>query len=159
LLDELGLPAALHALAESAAKRAGVDLELHADPDAERLDPDREITCYRVVQESLTNIIRHARARCVRIALTQSEAYLHLSIIDDGIGFDVEEALSSASASSHMGLLGMRERLSLVGGSLNIQSRLGQGTQIRMSLPLRGTVALGKEERNREFIQLNESHG
>lgn len=151
LLDELGLPAALQALVDSAAKRAGLDVEFQADPRIERLAPDWEITCYRVVQESLTNVIRHSRAQCVRVELAQSEAYFHMSIVDDGIGFDVEEVLSGTSAGAHMGLLGMRERLSLVGGTLSIESRPGHGTQVRVSLPLRGSVESGKARRPRVF--------
>jgi len=151
LLDELGLPAALQALVDSAAKRAGLDVELETDPQIERLDPEWEITCYRVVQESLTNVIRHSRARCVRVRLTQSEADFQIDITDDGIGFDVEDVLAGTSASAHMGLLGMRERLSLVGGTLSIESRPGHGTQIRVSLPLRGSVESSKTRRPRVF--------
>jgi signal transduction histidine kinase len=151
LLDELGLPSALQALVDSAAKRAGLDVEFQTDPRIERLAPDWEITCYRVVQESLTNVIRHSRARCVRVELAQSEAYFQISVSDDGIGFDVEEVLSGTSAGAHMGVLGMRERLSLVGGTLSIESRPGHGTQVRVSLPLRGSIESSKARRPRDF--------
>jgi signal transduction histidine kinase len=149
LLDELGLPAALQALVESVAKRSGIDVELETDPRLERLDPEREIACYRVVQESLTNVIRHSRARFVRVGLGQSDAYIHLTITDDGIGFNLKEVFSDTSSGSHMGLLGMRERISLVGGTLGIQSIPGSGTQIRIAMPLSG---------NAEPIEGRESH-
>jgi signal transduction histidine kinase len=94
-----------------------------------------ETTCFRVVQEALTNVIRHAQAQRVSIELRQGQEGLELSIRDDGRGFDVERALQHAAGGASLGLLGMQERVQFAGGQIDIQSAPGQGTEIRVSFP------------------------
>ena len=112
LLDELGLAAALQPLVDWRRSDRALTWNSESDPRLGRLSPDQEITCYRVVQESLTNVIRHSRATRVRVELVEVDGYLDLTISDDGVGFDVDEVYLNATAGSRMGLLGMRERLS-----------------------------------------------
>jgi signal transduction histidine kinase len=94
------------------------------------------IACFRVVQEALTNVVRHARAGYVWIELSRSEYALALVVRDDGVGFDVSKTLAQGTHEGHLGLLGMRERVEILGGSLVVDSKPGQGTRINVWLPL-----------------------
>jgi signal transduction histidine kinase len=100
-----------------------------------KLDPDIETVLYRVSQEALNNIIKHAEAKHVIVRLELKQESIALYIKDDGKGFDVEEALMDY-LEGRIGLLGMQERASIVGGSLSIQSRKGHGTVILAEIPL-----------------------
>ncbi|HEX6620986.1 MAG TPA: GAF domain-containing sensor histidine kinase [Solirubrobacteraceae bacterium] len=131
-LDQLGLAPALASLAQ----RTGAvnDLEVRADvdlPDDRRFAPELETTVYRVVQESLTNAVKHAGASSIDIAVCCAEDAVEVSVADDGIGFD-----SEAAAGNGFGLAGMRERVELAGGELSVQPGAGAGTVIRARLPL-----------------------
>ena len=130
ILDDLGLAAALAWRVDefNAAGSAHAALEI-VGLDG-RLPRQVELTCYRLVQEALTNISRHAGATSVRIAVGRAPALLDLQIRDDGVGFD------AAAVSPGLGLRGMRERLALLGGDLAIDSQPGTGTELRASLPL-----------------------
>jgi signal transduction histidine kinase len=135
ILDDLGLAAALRWYVAREAKRAGLDYALEP-AELPRQPPALEITCFRLVQEAITNVARHARARKVEVSLAvEGERALSLSIRDDGQGFDVAEAYQRTAAGQSQGLLGMRERASLVGGELAIESGPG-GTSIRARFPL-----------------------
>jgi signal transduction histidine kinase len=131
-LDQLGLAPALASLAQRTA--AGNDLEVRADvelPDDRRLAPELETTVYRVVQESLTNVVKHARASSIDIAVRCADDAVDVSVVDDGIGFDTD-----AAAHDGFGLAGMRERVELAGGELSVLPGAGAGTVIRARLPL-----------------------
>lgn len=93
------------------------------------------VTCFRVVQEALTNAIRHARAREVRIDLQQTPQAVRVSVQDDGVGFDLGTTGRQAAAHGHLGLVGMKERVEILGGDLAIESRPGGGTRVSVSLP------------------------
>jgi signal transduction histidine kinase len=95
-----------------------------------------EIGAFRVVQEGLTNVLRHADAHSVRIEVRREPALLGLRVHDDGRGFDVEAARQGATRGSHFGLVGMRERLRGLGGTLEIRSAPGRGTEVQARLPL-----------------------
>ena len=95
-----------------------------------------ETTVFRVAQIALTNVARHAQAKHVHVELRQHEAELELVIRDDGIGFDVAAALERASRGATLGLLSMQERVRLVGGTLEIESTPGMGTEIRVRFPV-----------------------
>jgi signal transduction histidine kinase len=124
-LDQLGLVPALEALAQ----RVAVDgLDVALDVDLERLDPEIETTVYRLVQEALTNVRRHAEASSVRIEARVADGRVALSIADDGRGFD------PSAHTTGFGVVGMRERAALVGGTLEVASR-PDGTTVRASLP------------------------
>jgi signal transduction histidine kinase len=125
-LDQLGLQPALEALVQRVASTQG--LEIEADLDLRPLDPDVETAVYRLAQEALTNIARHANATAVRLRVRAGDGRTELEIADDGRGFD-----TTADAAG-FGLRGMRERVGLVGGTLDIDSGPG-GTRIRASIP------------------------
>lgn len=128
-LEDLGLRLALQKLAESAAARARLDLELDLQNPLPSLRPDVEQTLYRIAQEALENIVRHAQAKKLTLRLA-CNGRTHLIVEDDGIGFDPRQAASGG----HFGLAGMKERAELVGGTLKIESYPGKGTKIVLEL-------------------------
>jgi len=136
LLDDLGLVAALRWHADGEAKRAGFTLDFVAEPADIRPAPEIGIACYRVVQEALTNVARHARAGHVRVELAAAEGWLDLRIHDDGVGFDARAARERAARGASFGLLSMTERARLLDGRLEIDSAPGRGTEIRARFPL-----------------------
>lgn len=138
LLDELGLEASLRWFVEREARRAGLQLELRLEAPAVRPSAEVETTCFRVVQESITNVIRHAQARRVEVELRAEGRELILTVRDDGKGFDVAAAHRRAVRGGSQGLLGMQERAALVGGTLQVESAPGSGTVVRARLPLAG---------------------
>lgn len=135
LLDDLGLVAALRWLVDHQAQRSGFEARLEAEPARINVSPEVEIGCYRVVQEALNNIARHAQAHNVRVEVALREGELRLLIRDDGVGFDVKAARERASHGASMGLLTMSERTRLLGGRLEMKSAPGQGTEIRAVFP------------------------
>ncbi len=134
LLDDLGLVAALRWYVARQARVAGFMVHFKAEDLGRRLVPTLETTCFRVAQEALTNVVRHARAREVWVQLT-CENELCLTIRDDGIGFDVVAAQARASRGESFGLLGMRERVGIVNGCMTISSSPGQGTFVSACFP------------------------
>jgi signal transduction histidine kinase len=136
MLDDLGLQAALRWYLDRLAQRAGLTAHFAAEPFSTPLSPDMETACFRVAQEALTNTLRHARAQVVSVELSQNGSELLMRITDDGVGFDVRGALEKASQGRSLGLLGLRERVALLGGRIGIHSALGQGTEIRVAFPL-----------------------
>jgi len=138
LLDEVGLVPALRAYLVSQEAVSGVVMYLDTDEattDATERHPDFEIACFRVVQESVTNALRHAAARGVRVRLVRTGHLLSLSIQDDGRGFDTA-TLDRAAAAGHLGVVGMRERARARGGSFRLTSRPGGGTTVEIEMPL-----------------------
>jgi PAS domain S-box-containing protein len=133
LLDDLGLVPALRWYLDQQAQRAGLRIEFSADPALERMSPEIETACFRVAQEALTNVVRHARAQTVSVELHRTPEALHLVVRDDGIGFDVMTAEQGAS----LGLLGMRERVALLAGEMDCKSAPGRGTEIHAFFPVR----------------------
>jgi signal transduction histidine kinase len=136
LLDDLGLMPALRWYVNRQAERAGFTVVFMADSIEGHLFPDLEITCFRVVQEALTNVARHARAQHVLVALRQRDTELELMIRDDGVGFDVRSALERAAHGASLGLLSMEERVALIGGKMEIESVAMRGAEIRACFPL-----------------------
>jgi signal transduction histidine kinase len=129
-LDQLGLVAALEDLVERVEHGAGVELATDLEIDAKRLDPELESVVYRLVQESLTNVAKHAGAKGAVLQVTVGEGRLGVLVSDDGEGFDPDAERSG------FGLDGMRERVELAGGELQIESKPGSGTRVMASLPL-----------------------
>ncbi len=129
-LDELGLQPAL----ESLAGRSEVDIDLRIDL-AERLPAEIESTVYRLVQEALTNVTKHARAGRVEVSVHDADGQVEVVVRDDGAGFD------SHRRTTGFGLVGMRERLALVHGTLDIETARGEGTTLSASIPVRRRVA------------------
>lgn len=134
MLDDLGLLPALRWFVEREAKWAGFEAHLVADENQPRLAAQVELVCFRIAQEALTNVVRHADAKEVRVELHFTEQACDLQVIDDGCGFDAPTVNKQITS---LGLIGMYERAALVGGRLDIQSRPGKGTLIHAILPLR----------------------
>jgi signal transduction histidine kinase len=134
ILDDLGLVQALQFLADSVSTRG--EMSVHVESTMERrCSPNVETAAYRVVQAALTNAARHARATCVEIQIAERADQLECVIHDDGVGFDVGAVLVRTSDKG-LGLVGMRERVSALGGTLLIESRLGRGTVLQFKLPM-----------------------
>ncbi len=142
MLDDLGLCPALSWLARTLGEWAGfgVTLEAGLDPE-ERLDPEVETLAFRVVQESLTNAMRHSGAAGARVSVARAADRLTVRISDAGRGFDPAAVLAPAEEASGFGLRGMRDRVELAGGSFRIVSGPGEGARIEASLPLAGREA------------------
>jgi two-component system, NarL family, sensor histidine kinase UhpB len=137
-LDQLGLAAALRDTTERMADRAG----LHARfvDDGGGIEPDSVLATaiFRVAQEALTNITRHAHAKNVIVELQVAAGELVLAVSDDGVGFDYDGARTRAVKGMSMGILGMEERVELAGGTLRVVSRPGHGTRVHATFPLGG---------------------
>jgi signal transduction histidine kinase len=129
-LDDLGLTLALRKMAEDAASRAGLTLVMPEIIMVPRLSPDVEHSIYRVAQEAVTNVMKHASAKKLTVKLEFVEGGATLTVSDDGVGFNVEQI----DKTSHFGLAGMQERAQLVGGELNIMSKPGLGTTIKLTI-------------------------
>jgi signal transduction histidine kinase len=136
VLDDLGLSSSVEWLAQRMRADGAMRIDLHLDVGRE---PPRPIALamFRVAQEALTNVVRHARASCVSIRLTDDGSHLRLVVADDGVGFDVEAA--ERRYEECVGLLGMTERIALVGGRLTIDSGRS-GTTVAADVPLAGDV-------------------
>ena len=129
-LEELGLGSALRQLAESAASRGSLDLELALPDPLPSLSPDVEQCLYRIAQEALENVLAHAGAKHLALSLSQTEAAVTLTVRDDGAGFDP----ARAEKSGHFGLLGMRERAAMAGGEFKVESGPGKGTTVTLTI-------------------------
>ena len=137
MLDDLGLESALRWYTNRQAALTGLQAEFQADALEDRLDPVIETACFRVAQEALTNVVRHARARNVTVALRKRNGHLHLFVRDDGAGFDVAALRQQAVQGASLGLLSMEERATLVDGGLELKSAPGQGTEVHAWFPLK----------------------
>jgi signal transduction histidine kinase len=137
-LDSLGLEDALRGYAEEWATTSGIAVEI-VTHGLENIDlpVTAETTIYRVVQEALTNILKHAQATHVSIILEQRSDLLRTIVEDDGVGFALETVRKERSGGQQLGLVGMAERATLVGGTLTVESEPGRGTTIYLHIPLR----------------------
>jgi PAS domain S-box-containing protein len=136
LLDDLGLVAALRWHMDREAQRAGLISEFVADLLETRLSPELETACFRIAQEALTNVVRHAQANRVRVELRRRRAELHMMIRDDGVGFNARAVRNRRAAAVHLGLQGMQERALILGGQFKIKSAALFGTEIHAWFPL-----------------------
>jgi len=129
-LDDFGLVAALERLTLNFQEQTGISLAFHSTLGSDRLPPEVETALYRIVQESLTNIVKHARAGSVSILVGRKDGAVSVVVEDDGIGFD-----PARTREEGLGLIGMRERVALLGGRLTIESRPGAGTTFVAEVP------------------------
>ncbi len=135
VLDDLGLVRALQALAATSAEVSGLRIDVQAVGFESRLSSELETVIYRLVQEALTNILKHAGAHAVSILLDHASDQIRVIVEDDGIGFDVD-GRTGRNDTSHLGLSSMRERLTLVRGEMTIESTPGAGTALFIVLPV-----------------------
>jgi len=132
VLDDFGAVAALRQLVAEVRNRHGISIRLGVSGDQVRLSPESELTVYRVAQEALSNVVRHAKARHTRVDLQFGEQVV-LTVTDDGCGIPAT-GITAESPGGHLGLIGMRERVNLVGGSLEVRARKPHGTLVRATV-------------------------
>lgn len=136
MLDDLGLVPTLRWYIKQFSQRVGIEAELQVLNLDKRLQPDVETALFRVAQEALTNVTRHARASAVRLLLEQTEDTIYAEIKDNGRGFNVAAVMNHQTAAQGAGLFGIRERVALLGGELHIFSEADQGTRLTIDIPL-----------------------
>ena len=136
VLEHLGLVAVLESARTEFANRTGLSVKLSCVKLTVRLPADTELALYRILQETLKNVEKHAHARHVTVQLTNQDSIAQLTIKDDGIGFDPKPLANGRKRKKGLGLLGMRERASYVGGTLKIKSVLRAGTEVQARIPL-----------------------
>ncbi|MGI6142423.1 MAG: sensor histidine kinase [bacterium] len=141
-LDDLGLVPALRRYLEGLEEREGLGVYLAVLGEEVRLASAVEVGLFRIIQEALHNVIKHARAASARVTLTYGKEQLLLSVKDDGLGFDLKEAEDRSREGGHFGLISMRERAELLGGQFEVISAPGQGTRIVVAVP----ITEGEEE-------------
>jgi len=137
ILDDLGLEPALRWYTDRQAALVGLKVVFHADPLVRRLDSVIETECFRVAQEALTNVVRHAQAKTVTVELRKEAEQIHLCVRDDGTGFEVAAVRAKAVRGASLGLLSMEERAVLAGGRLEFNSVPQRGTEVHAWFPLK----------------------
>ncbi|MDA0737541.1 MAG: PAS domain S-box protein [Nitrospirae bacterium] len=140
LLDDLGLVAAVRWFVNRQAERAGWTAKIVIDDNIPSLHPDHATVSFRVIQEALTNVMRHAQATHVTVTLQMKDEHLDLLIADNGIGFNSLQILERSASGQTLGLLSMQERVRFLNGNLSITSQRNQGTQIRAHIPVTALV-------------------
>ncbi len=139
-LEDLGLVPALEVLAREASQGMGFTVEFHHQGNEIRLDASKELALYRIAQETLSNIARHAQARHASLSITYLPQSVQLQVDDDGTGFIMLGNTSEYAAEEHYGLLGMHERAELIGAALQVRSAPGRGTTITVTLPVQAEI-------------------
>jgi signal transduction histidine kinase len=134
VLDDLGLIPALHSFVKSFSKRTRIYVHLKVFAGVEQFENNKRTVLYRVAQESLTNVARHAQASRVEVSIQKLPGAARMEIKDDGKSFQVERVLH-ARGNKRLGLLGMRERVEMVGGTFCVESAPGRGTTVRVEIP------------------------
>ena len=135
ILDDLGLVPALEWLVANLEEQGGVATTVSIAGNQRRLTPEKELTAFRIAQEALSNVRRHSEATAVKMAIDFGDDALTLVISDDGQGFSIPQRASDLVPSGKLGIIGMRERARLVGGTLIVQSELGVGTTVTLRVP------------------------
>jgi signal transduction histidine kinase len=135
-LDEVGLGPALHRVAEQTAQSCGTTIDVVANAPSTPLSYPAEVVVYRIAQEALTNIARHAHATSASVTLSTHDGWLTLLIEDDGVGFEPEPVLDGRGIAGHVGLRTMRERAASIGGEFVVEARNDAGTLVRLRVPI-----------------------
>jgi signal transduction histidine kinase len=135
MLDDYGLRPALHWYAKDFSKRTGIAVDVLGDDATERAAPEIEITLFRIAQEALTNVAKHAQAARAQIELDHSNSHCVMTVTDDGIGIDDRRPMDSRQRSG-LGMVTMRERTQAVGGHFHVRAKPGGGTQIAIEVPV-----------------------
>jgi signal transduction histidine kinase len=136
LLDDLGLIPALHAFMKSFTKRTRIRVDFKTFAEVEQLSPEKRTALFRVAQEALTNVLKHAEASVVNVTILREKGIVRMEVTDNGKSFDVRRVMF-ARRITRLGLLGMRERMEMVGGTLTVESERGRGTIVRAAVPFR----------------------
>ena len=154
-LDDLGLPAAIRSLGGEFSERTGIKLLLDLPAAIGELPAEVELNVYRIIQEALANVERHAKARQVSLALHADAHRLRVALRDDGAGFVPGRGPQSSAERPGMGLIDMRERATHLGGHCAIHTELGHGTEITVEIPLQPTARLNHANRKKRNGQKN----
>lgn len=133
-LEDLGLVAALEMLARETSENHLLDVTFQKTGEEQRLPSEVELALYRIAQEALSNVVRHAQAKQAVLKIFYQEDEVWLEVHDQGVGFEMPKSPTDFAVSGHFGLLGMRERADLIGGQLEVQSAIGQGTRVAVRL-------------------------
>jgi len=136
MIENLGLTPSFRALLNDLKNRTGIEIHFFSQGLSERFDREKELAIYRVAQEALYNILKHARAKQVFVNLIKKDQSISLSIEDDGVGFEVKEKMRISRTGGPLGLHIMRERIALLCGEFSIESRIGGGTHLLAEIPL-----------------------
>jgi signal transduction histidine kinase len=142
VLDDFGLISALTWYGEQRLKPLGIQLRLGGNALNMRLAPPVETVLFRIIQEAVTNVIRHAQASQIRLSIDEKEGHLKLEIADNGKGFDPDVLKTSDTKQDSLGLRGMKERVSTLNGMLDIQTETGRGTKITILIPITKGVVI-----------------
>jgi len=135
-LEDLGLVTALEMLAKEVSAASGLDITVRIQETSRRLPPDIELTAYRIAQEGLSNVVRHAQAQSAALTVTFAQKGVHLWLKDDGIGFEPPVNPADMANEGHFGLMGIHERALLFGGWLTIHAQPGEGSELEIFLPV-----------------------
>jgi len=147
VLDDLGLIPALQAYMKAYMENTGVRVSLKAFADIELCDSDRRTTLYRIVQEALINVASHAKASRADVSIQNHDGIIRMKIVDDGQGFEIA-GTSGAKKTNRLGLLGMRERVEMVGGVFFIESGLGRPTTVAVEIPASNSEDMRQSDLN-----------
>jgi two-component system, NarL family, sensor histidine kinase UhpB len=137
-LDELGLGPAIESHVRHVAEAAVVPVEVRTEGVGRLESPEAELALYRIVQEAITNALRHSRAQRIGVTVERADAVVVATVTDNGVGFDVDTFLQAPTGEHGLGLFGMRERAEYVGGHVEIVSQAGKGTTVRAAVPVLG---------------------
>jgi signal transduction histidine kinase len=148
LLDDLGLLEALESYADTRLRPSGIQVTCETVGTDGRFPPELETALFRVAQEAMSNIARHAQAENVSLTLEFQDEFVAIDIEDDGQGFDVEVTFARGQDGAPFGLMGMRERVDLLNGTLVVESRPGEGTSVRVRVPLQSSLTPKEVTRN-----------
>ena len=138
VLEDLGLSSGLRVLAGDFCEYHEVELSLEIDDIEGLFSPDEEINIYRIFQETLTNIAKHAAAQQIRLVISRRNNQVNFQVVDNGVGFDLDQVLARDPAKKGLGLAALEERVRMLGGKLTIKSQKHQGTEIYFSVPISG---------------------
>jgi two-component system, NarL family, sensor histidine kinase UhpB len=139
-LDELGLGPAIESHVRHVAEAAVMPVEVRTEGVGRLESPEAELALYRIVQEAITNALRHSRARRIKVAVERQNGVVVATVADDGQGFDAAAILRAPTGEHGLGLFGMRERAEYVGGRVEIRSDEGRGTTVRATVPVHGAA-------------------
>lgn len=135
-IDVLGVVSSLRELFNEIQQQADVKIQFFSRGIPEQFKEEKELAIYRIAQEALTNIIRHARAKNVFVNLVKKDEKLSLSVEDDGVGFDQDKVMKPSERKGELGLLIMRERAVQLDGEFTVESKIGKGTHLLVEIPL-----------------------
>jgi signal transduction histidine kinase len=141
ILSEIGLEAAVESLSEGIQKTYGIGITIADDGQLKQTDNETRYLLFRIVRELLMNVVKHAQANAVKVCFARNEDIIHITVEDNGIGFDAEKG---AGRDSGFGLFTIRERLKRLGGYFAIDSRAGSGTKVILSVPLKSKTVFEK---------------